>query len=150
MYLLVQSSLKIKLVYSASDLIVKWYKLRRVKGSTNFIASWTKIVKRLRCRQYYPGIIEKTIGLALCSSTAIYRLVLKHCTLTIKVVGITWRAVQTSAEATRPLALSPLIFNRDSYSPLTLAGVQTARSIPGSCGRHLIFWNNNQQQYYCV
>ena len=41
------------------------YKLRRVRGSTNFIVSRTKIVKGLRCRQYDPSIIEKTIGLVL-------------------------------------------------------------------------------------
>ena len=41
------------------------YKLRRVRGSTYFIASGTKIVKRLRRRQYDPGIIAKTICLVL-------------------------------------------------------------------------------------
>ena len=35
-------------------------------------ASGTKIVKRLRRGQYDPGIIEKTIGLALGPSTAMY------------------------------------------------------------------------------
>ena len=58
------------------------YKLRRVRGSTNFIASGTKIVKRLRRRQYDSGIIEKTICLVLDPYTSIYRLFLKHCTLT--------------------------------------------------------------------
>ena len=33
------------------------YKLRRVKGETNFISSGSKIVKRLRRRQYDPAII---------------------------------------------------------------------------------------------
>ena len=46
------------------------YKLRRARGSTNFIASETKIVKRLRRRQYDQGIIEKTIGLVLGPYTA--------------------------------------------------------------------------------
>ena len=32
--------------------------LRRVKGETNFISSGSKIVKRLRCRQYDPVIID--------------------------------------------------------------------------------------------
>ena len=68
------------------------YKLRRVRGSTNFIASGTKIVKRIRRRQYDQGIIEKTICLVLGPSTAVYRLFLKHCTLTYKAVGTTWRA----------------------------------------------------------
>ena len=63
------------------------YKLRRVKRSNNFIASGTKIVKRLRRRHYDPGFIEKTIGLVLGPSTAMYRLFLKHCTPTNKAVG---------------------------------------------------------------
>ena len=70
------------------------YKLRRVRGSTNCIASGTKIVKRLRRWQYDPGIIENTIGLVLGPTTAaMYRLFLKHCTLTNKAVGTTWRAL---------------------------------------------------------
>ena len=64
------------------------YKHRRVRGSINFIASVTKIVKRLRRRQYDPGIIEKTIGLVLGTSTATYRFFLKHCTLTNKALSI--------------------------------------------------------------
>ena len=67
-----------------SDLI---YKLRRVKGETNFISSGSKIVKRLRRRQYDPVIIEKTIGLVLGLLTALYRSFLKRCTLTNKAVG---------------------------------------------------------------
>ena len=63
------------------------YKLRRVKGSENFISSGMKIVKRLRRRQYDPGIIERTIGLVLGPSTALYGLFLKRCTLTNKAVG---------------------------------------------------------------
>ena len=41
------------------------YKLRRVKDTPNFISSGSKIVKRLRRRQYDPLIIETTIGLVL-------------------------------------------------------------------------------------
>ena len=63
------------------------YKLRRVKGETNFISSDSKIVKRLRCRQYDPVIIERTIGLLLGPFTALYRSFLKRCTLTNKAVG---------------------------------------------------------------
>ena len=43
-----------------SDLV---YKLRSVEGEANFISSGSKIVKRLRRRQYDPAIIERTIGL---------------------------------------------------------------------------------------
>ena len=63
------------------------YKLRRVKGEVNFISSGSKIVKRLRRRQYDPAIIERTIGLVLGPFTALYRSFLKRCTLTNKAVG---------------------------------------------------------------
>ena len=67
-----------------SDLV---YKLRRVKDTPNFISSGSKIVKRLRRRQYDPLIIEMTISLVLRPSTALYGPFLKHCTLTSKAVG---------------------------------------------------------------
>ena len=67
------------------------YKHSKVRGSTNVIASGTKIVKRLRRRQCDPGIIEKTIGLVHGPSSAICRLFLKHYTLTNQ-AGTTWRA----------------------------------------------------------
>ena len=63
------------------------YKLRRVKGEGNFISSGSKIVKRLRRREYDPAIIEMTIGLVLGPFTALYRSFLKCCTLTNKAVG---------------------------------------------------------------
>ena len=63
------------------------YKLRRVKRQANFISSGSKIVKRLRSRQYDPVIIERTIGLVLGPFTALCRSFLKRCTLTNKVVG---------------------------------------------------------------
>ena len=68
------------------------YKLRMVKDTPNFILSGSKIVKRLRRRQYDPVIIERTIGLVLGPSTALYEPFLKHCTLTNKAVGTLWRA----------------------------------------------------------
>ena len=63
------------------------YKLRRVKDTPNFISSGWKIVKRLRRRQYDPLTIERTIGLVLGTSSALYGPFLKHCTLTNKAVG---------------------------------------------------------------
>ena len=63
------------------------YKLRRVKGEANFISSGSKIVKRLRRRQYDPTVIERTIGLVLGPFTAMYRSFRKRCTLTNKAVG---------------------------------------------------------------
>ena len=41
------------------------YKLRRVKNTPNFISSGSKIVKRLRRRQYDPLIIERLYVLCL-------------------------------------------------------------------------------------
>ena len=69
------------------------YKLRRDKGETNFISSGSKIMKRLRRRQYDPVIIERTIGLVLGPFTALYRSFLNRCTLTNKAVGTIWRAL---------------------------------------------------------
>ena len=63
------------------------YKLRRVKDTPNFISSCSKIVKRLRRRQYDPVTIERTIGHVLGPSTALHRPFLKQCTLTYKAVG---------------------------------------------------------------
>ena len=62
------------------------YKLRRIKDTPNFFSSGTKIVKRLRRRQYEPVIIERTIELVLGPSTALYGPFLKHCTLNNKAV----------------------------------------------------------------
>ena len=43
-----------------------------VKGAANYV-SGSKIVRRLRHRNYYPGIIERTIGLELGPSTTLYK-----------------------------------------------------------------------------
>ena len=43
------------------------YKLKTVKGEANFISSDSKIVKRLRRRQYDPSIIERTIHCRSCA-----------------------------------------------------------------------------------
>ena len=69
------------------------YKLRRVKCETNFISSGSKIVKRLRRRQYDPAIIERNIRLVLGPFTALCKSFLKRCTLTNKAVGTIWRAL---------------------------------------------------------
>ena len=63
------------------------------KHSTNFISSGSKIVKRLRRRQYDPLIIERTIGLVHGPSTALYIPSLECCTLTNKTIGTIWRAL---------------------------------------------------------
>ena len=71
-----------------SDLV---YKLRRVKYEANFVSSGSKIVKRLQRRKYGPVIIERTIGLVLGPSTALYKSFQKHYTLTNKVIWTIWR-----------------------------------------------------------
>ena len=63
------------------------YKLKRIKSEANFISSGSKILKRIRRRQYDPAIIERTIGLVLGPYKALYRSFLKRCTLTNKAVG---------------------------------------------------------------
>ena len=84
------------------------YKLRRVKGTPNFISSGSKIVKRLRRRQYDPLIIERTIGLVLGPSTTLYGPFLKHCTLTNKAVGTIWRALSKPPQRRQGPDLRPL------------------------------------------
>ena len=84
------------------------YKLRRVKDTPNFISSGSKIVKRLRRRQYDPLIIEKTIGLMLGPCTTLYRLFLERCTLTNEAVGTIWRALSKSPQRRQCLDLRPL------------------------------------------
>ena len=84
------------------------YKLRSVKGETNFISSGSKIVKRLRRRQYDPVIIERTIGLVLGPFTALYRSFLNHCTLTNKAVGTIWRDLSKPPQMRQGLDLRPL------------------------------------------
>ena len=84
------------------------YKLRRVKDTPNFISSGSKIVKRLRRRQYDPVIIERTIGLLLGPSTALYEPFLKHCSLTNKAVGTIWRALSKPPQRRQGPDLCPL------------------------------------------
>ena len=84
------------------------YKLRRVKDTPDFISSGSKIVKRLRRRQYDPVIIERTIGLVLGPSTALYEPFLKHCTLTNMAVGTIWRALSKPPQRRQGPDLCPL------------------------------------------
>ena len=84
------------------------YKLMRVKDTPNFILSGYKIVKRLRRREYDPFIIERTIGLVLGPSAALYGPFLKHCTLTNKAVGTIWRALSKPPQRRQGPDLRPL------------------------------------------
>ena len=84
------------------------YKLRRVKGETNFISSGSKIVKRLWRRQYDPVIIEMTIRLVFGPFTALYRSFLKRWTLTYKAVRTIWRALSKPPQRRQGPHPSPL------------------------------------------
>ena len=79
-----------------------------LKDTPNFISSGTKIVKRIRRRQYDPLIIETSIGLVLGPCTALCRLFLKHCTLTNKAVGTIWRALSKPPQRRQGPDLRPL------------------------------------------
>ena len=106
------------------------YKLRMVKDTPNFFSSGSKIVKRLRRRQYDPVIIERTLGLVLGPSTALYEPFLKHCTLTNMAVETIWRALSKPPQKRQgpdlcllwllvgtPSAIIPeLAFNRAEHS----------------------------------
>ena len=62
------------------------YKHRRIRCEANFVTSGSKIVKRLRRRKYDSLIIERTIGLVIGPSTALYKSLLEHCALTNKAI----------------------------------------------------------------
>ena len=100
---------------------VIFFKIRRVQDTPNFISSDSKIVKRLRQRHYDLLIIERTIGLVCDPCTALYRLFLKHCTLTNKAVGTIWRALSRPPQVWlldgTPSAIRPeLAFSRTEHS----------------------------------
>ena len=72
--------------------------ITRCDSAIHFIQLGSKVVKRLRSRQYDPVIIERTIGLVLDTSTTLYRLFLKHCSLNIKAMGTIRDRVHISQE----------------------------------------------------
>ena len=112
-----------------------WYGKVLFILTLGIILSGSKIVKRLRRRQYDPVIIERTIGLVLGPSTALYEPFLKHCTLTNKAVGTIWRALsKPPQEATGSWSLSPLIVSRDSFSHQTWARFQPGGAQPALFG----------------
>ena len=110
------------------------YKLRRVKDWLNFISSGSKIVKRLRRRQYDPLIIERTIGLVLGPSTALYIPFLKHCTLTNKAVWTIWRALSKPPQRRQGPFLRPLWLLVETPSAIRpeLASRRAEHSLPYS------------------
>ena len=117
------------------------YKLRRVKGEANFISSGSKIVKRLRRRQYDPAIIERTIGLVLGPFTALYRSFLKRCTLTNKAVGTIWRALSKPPQRRQgpdPRPLWLLVGTPSAFGPELAYRLRVAQSTLMDVTRY--FW----------
>ena len=110
------------------------YKLRRVKDISNFISSGSKIVKRLRRRQYDPLISERTIGLLLGPSTSLYIPFLKHFTLTYKAVWTIWRALSKPPQRRQGPDLRPiwLLVGTPSVIRPELAFSRAAHSLPYS------------------
>ena len=114
------------------------YKLRRVKCEAKFVTPGSKIVKRLRCRKYDPVIIERTIGLVLCLSTALRRSFLKHCTPTNK----PWWGLYDGTCSNKAPILVPSDCKSGLLGPLTWARFQTGGEYySGGClYMFLIFW----------
>ena len=98
------------------------------------MSSVSKIVKRLRRRHYDPLIIERTVGLVLGLSTALYRPFLKHCTLTNKAVGTIWRALSKPPQRRQGPYLRPLwlLVVPPSAIRLELASRRAEHSLPYS------------------
>ena len=117
-----------------------FYCMHHIVLYTYIVSSGSKIVKRLRRRKYDPLIIERTIGLVLGPSTALYRSFLKHSTPTNKAVGTIWQDLSKSPQRRqgpdpRPLWLlvgSPLVLWPE------LASRRAEQSHSGGC--LYIFW----------
>ena len=117
------------------------YKLRMVKDTPHFISLGSKIVKRLRRRQYDP-LIMGTIGLVLGPSTALYTPFLKHCTLTNKAVETIWRALSKLHQRRQGPDLRPLwlLVGTPSAIRPQLASRRAEHSLPYSDVTIYIFY----------
>ena len=128
---------RFKNMYQKETFTYLVYKLRRVEGEANFISSVSKVVKRLRWRQYDPAIIERTIGLVFGPFTVLYRSFLKRCTLTNKLktvpVGTVWRVLSKPLQRRQGTEHSPpLIVSQDSISHWTWARLQIGGAQPSN------------------
>ena len=85
------------------------WKLTGAKFNLETMFQQERNLKRLRRRQYDPLIIERTIGLVLGPSTALYGPFLKHCTLTKKAVGTLWRVLSKPPQRRQGPDLRPLL-----------------------------------------
>ena len=117
------------------------YKLRRVRFEANFVvSSGSKIVKRIRRRKYNPLIIERTIGLVLGPSTALYRSFLKHCTLTNKAMGTIWRDLSKPPQRRQGSDPRPLWLLIGTPLVLDLSSLPDGRSIATLADVFIYFW----------
>ena len=89
---------------------------------------WSQMTQRLRRRQYDPVIIERTIGLVLGPSTALFEPFLKHYTLNNKAMGTIWWALSKPPQRCQgPDLPSPLtLVSRDSFGHQTWARISQA------------------------
>ena len=126
------------------------YKLRRIKGETNFISSGSKIVKCLRRRQYDPVIIGRTIGLVLGPLTALYRSFLKRCTLTNKAIGTIWRALSKPPQRRQgpdPWPLRLIVGTPSAFWPALAYRLRVAQ--PTLMDDPIYFWYTIIYYYIC-
>ena len=126
--------------------------LRRIDSM--YCISWgSKIVKRFWRRHYDPVMIEKTIVLVLGPSSALYRLFIKHCTLTHNSVDTIWPVLPKPPKSSqgpgrRPLLLlvgSPLVIRlelilRWMEQNLTILANINSKSIYRQGNRYIVLW----------
>ena len=110
------------LLYYALFLCVFWlwyFLYSVVPHPVSFVVSWAFMTDAARQAEDAdssrapgltsdPVIIERTIGLVLGPSTALYEPFLKHCTLTNKAVGTIWRALSKPPQRRQGPDLCPL------------------------------------------
>ena len=102
------------------------YNIRVVKDAAIFVSSSSKIIEHLPRRRYDPVIIDRTIGLLLGLSTALYNSLQKHCILTNQVVRTIWQELfKHPKKETRPWSSYPLIVSRDIFSLLIWVHIPT-------------------------
>ena len=133
------NNLVIQKIYIVSRIFVKrnkspcflrWSGLPTKEGQryTEFYLVGSTIVKRLRRRQYDPKIIERTIGLLLGPSTALYRTFLKHCTLT-RLLGLYYGPCQNLLRGDKVQIFVPSDCYSGLLQPSDLTSLPDGRSI---------------------
>ena len=131
-----------------SDLV---YKLRRVRGTNNFIFSGTKLLKRIWRRQYDQGIIEKTIGLGLGLTIAICSIPLSISLWNNKAVGTTGWILSKRPQRRQCPEICPIWLlvgtstALEPYLAYRLGGVQ-----PALADVTWYFWFNNYYHQHFV